>query len=556
MDIAAFDFLAPEVAAPVFDTAAFEGLNAADVLAPEALSAASATAATTNPAIAQQLANQQMAQGITSGGVGAAQGTAEQLAAQQARAAEIANSGIQQASKPLYEMTNQETNDLISRNIDPRMMNSLTPQAVETPQQAFANEAANGLARPTLAPELPSPTLGINQVNSSNFLDNMSDVNALENPASGVESPIAKGFRTATDFIKANPYTSAGIAYMGASKLGLLNPPRAQFGDVGAPYNGPLSKYHMSPDFKPRFADPTQFQYTPSYAAGGVMDVGRNPVEQMSNQNSIGANTGFPQAYIHNNAFATPTQTPISQNVLTGAGDTGVDPYTGEQNMAAGGIAHFSAGKSVNASNLSDSLNYYNSMIGGPADQQMAQMYTPTGGQGDVGIIRDTDPDTAYLSAPEAAAVRMGKINSRSNMQGPTLPRPTPIGRINLRPQGVKQAAASGSSLDPEVNAASGGIMGANLGGYAAGGNPRLLKGPGDGMSDDIPATIADKQPARLADGEFVVPADVVSHLGNGSTDAGAKKLHQMMDTVRKARTGNQKQGKQIDPNKYLPKTA
>ena len=103
--------------------------------------------------------------------------------------------------------------------------------------------------------------------------------------------------------------------------------------------------------------------------------------------------------------------------------------------------------------------------------------------------------------------------------------------------------------------AAGGGIMGAsNLGGYAAGGNPRLLRGPGDGMSDNIPATIGNKQPARLADGEFVIPADVVSHLGNGSTEAGAKRLHEMMTKVRSARTGNSKQGKQINANKYMPK--
>jgi hypothetical protein len=100
---------------------------------------------------------------------------------------------------------------------------------------------------------------------------------------------------------------------------------------------------------------------------------------------------------------------------------------------------------------------------------------------------------------------------------------------------------------------AQGGIASYNLGGYAAGGNPRLLKGPGDGMSDNIPATIGDRQPARLADGEFVVPADVVSHLGNGSTDAGAKHLYAMMDKVRTARTGNKKQGKQIKPQNYLP---
>ena len=91
----------------------------------------------------------------------------------------------------------------------------------------------------------------------------------------------------------------------------------------------------------------------------------------------------------------------------------------------------------------------------------------------------------------------------------------------------------------------------ASLGGYSDGG--RMLKGPGDGMSDSIPARIGSRQPARLADGEFVVPADVVSHLGNGSTDAGAKQLYSMMNKVRKARTGNPKQGRQIQPRKYLP---
>jgi hypothetical protein len=100
-----------------------------------------------------------------------------------------------------------------------------------------------------------------------------------------------------------------------------------------------------------------------------------------------------------------------------------------------------------------------------------------------------------------------------------------------------------------ELSYASGGI--ANLGSYSDGG--RLLKGPGDGMSDDIPARIGSKQPARLADGEFVVPADVVSGLGNGSTDAGAKQLYAMMDRVRRDRTGTKKQGKQIKPRKYMP---
>ena len=88
---------------------------------------------------------------------------------------------------------------------------------------------------------------------------------------------------------------------------------------------------------------------------------------------------------------------------------------------------------------------------------------------------------------------------------------------------------------------------------FATGGTPRFLSGGGDGMSDSIKATINNNQPARLADGEFVIPADVVSHLGNGSSKAGAKQLYSMMDKVRKARTGNPKQGKQINPRKYMP---
>ena len=90
-----------------------------------------------------------------------------------------------------------------------------------------------------------------------------------------------------------------------------------------------------------------------------------------------------------------------------------------------------------------------------------------------------------------------------------------------------------------------------SLGSYSDGG--MMLKGNGDGMSDSIPATIEGKRPAQLATDEFVVPADVVSHLGNGSSDAGAKVLYAMMDRVRKARTGNSSQGKQINPNKYMP---
>ena len=94
--------------------------------------------------------------------------------------------------------------------------------------------------------------------------------------------------------------------------------------------------------------------------------------------------------------------------------------------------------------------------------------------------------------------------------------------------------------------------------GMAAGGIAQLkkgqyLNGATDGMADKIPARIEGDQEARLSDGEFVIPADVVSHLGNGNSDAGAKVLKEMMSRVRKVRTGNEKQGKEIDPKKFLP---
>jgi len=125
------------------------------------------------------------------------------------------------------------------------------------------------------------------------------------------------------------------------------------------------------------------------------------------------------------------------------------------------------------------------------------------------------------------------------------------------RDRALQELIASLSGTNPSLEApytrmAQGGI--AALGGeYAAGG--KLLQGPGDGMSDSIPAVIKGPKPQRaaLAQGEFVIPADVVSHLGNGSTDAGAKQLYAMMDKIRHARTGNKKQGKQINPAKFIP---
>jgi hypothetical protein len=84
---------------------------------------------------------------------------------------------------------------------------------------------------------------------------------------------------------------------------------------------------------------------------------------------------------------------------------------------------------------------------------------------------------------------------------------------------------------------------------FMAGG--RYLGGITDGMADQIPANVGGDE-VRLSDGEFVIPADVVSHLGNGNSNAGAAQLHRFMDNIRKERTGNSKQGKEINPNKFL----
>jgi hypothetical protein len=128
---------------------------------------------------------------------------------------------------------------------------------------------------------------------------------------------------------------------------------------------------------------------------------------------------------------------------------------------------------------------------------------------------------------------------------------PTPVTGANTgttdtttTPAGIAAVPTSEQLMDPnyKIGMASGGIASA-----------RYLQGGTDGMADKIPANIDGEQPAALSHGEFVIPADVVSHLGNGNSEAGADKLYQMMARIRKARTGNDKQGKQINPDKFMP---
>jgi hypothetical protein len=138
--------------------------------------------------------------------------------------------------------------------------------------------------------------------------------------------------------------------------------------------------------------------------------------------------------------------------------------------------------------------------------------------------------DTQYQAPGTAAAPMSAEGLASLNAANPA--------REARRPGGPRMPA-------PVQEMASGGIARLAKGQY--------LNGSSDGMADKVPARIDGQQEARLSDGEFVIPADVVSHLGNGNSDAGAKLLKEMMSRVRKARTGNNKQGKEIDPKKFLP---
>ena len=117
-------------------------------------------------------------------------------------------------------------------------------------------------------------------------------------------------------------------------------------------------------------------------------------------------------------------------------------------------------------------------------------------------------------------------------------------GATGTAPAGLAAVPTQEQLMNPnfKIGMASGGIASA-----------RYLQGGTDGMADKIPANIDGEQPAALSHGEFVIPADVVSHLGNGNSEAGADKLYQMMSRIRKARTGNEKQGKKINPDKFMP---
>ena len=241
-----------------------------------------------------------------------------------------------------------------------------------------------------------------------------------------------------------------------------------------------------------------------------------------------------------------------------GAGVAGAQAgaTAGSSGGAAGGAAGASAVPSAFESAVSQAL---------PSTTQAATALGPTqaaaqSGQmvGGATASNPMFPKIAEFAAkyptafPAGAGALGATVGGALTPEMPGMPKTKydgPLSKFAYDPRKYRRQMASGGLADTAV--AQRMMRGGHLGSYSDGG--RLLKGPGDGMSDDIPAKIGRKQPARLADGEFVVPADVVSGIGNGSTDAGAKRLYQMMDRVRSARTGSKKQGREIKAEKYLP---
>jgi hypothetical protein len=278
-------------------------------------------------------------------------------------------------------------------------------------------------------------------------------------------------------------------------------------------------------------------------ANGGLMAAYQSggPVERMSQMNTALNPQGgmYPQGMIDKTQYAIPTQRPTSMEVL----DAGA-----QRMFANGGITYdpatqrYSGLPEASGAPVGDSTPLSAELIAQLTPQYQAAnpnaySYDPVKQR--YGAV---NPSMMQLNAFKAEQDRIAAEQAAQQMD--------PF--MGLSPFGNFAGGANGGLM--KSYAMGGNVQGYNLGGYSDGG--RLLKGPGDGVSDDIPATIGNRQPARLADGEFVIPARIVSELGNGSTDAGAKRLYAMMDKIqagRKKTVGKGKVAVDSKAKKYLP---
>jgi hypothetical protein len=349
-----------------------------------------------------------------------------------------------------------------------------------------------------------------------NLTGPMSNVPPIETAAADATlNGLQRGIKTAIDLASkgweeykkapaAAQYLGAGLA---AKKLGLFEQKQ------------PEQKKYKSTTNMSGF-QPTRSPFYPYTGQTGFADGG--PVEAMSNMNAVGGNPYYPMSQQPRLAYANPgMQNPISQNVLDVGEGGRLDPYTGMPAFASGGAAD---------------LPDYKKMMEGKSPDEL-----------------ERDARRAKATA-EAAGFGIVPRSRAQQLSSPATAAQDELAAM-LKKRGIKSALPKiKEPMDINVEEAAGGGIMYNLGGYSDGG--RLLKGPGDGVSDSIPASIGGRQPARLADGEFVVPARIVSELGNGSTEAGARKLYAMMDRVQKGRKKSVGKGKvAVDSkaDKHLP---
>jgi len=331
------------------------------------------------------------------------------------------------------------------------------------------------------------------------------------NPHTGL--PEANIFSQAWKYIKpvAAPLAGAGLMMIpGMQPLAAA----ALVGGVGALGTGSLKKGLMA----------GLSAYGGAGLAGGLSAAGNvagveSAAQEVAKQGLTGtaAETAMAPSVSALNANATPTLSSMGQ----GLGRLATDPLSTTQLIGSGAQGSGTLAGAAKIGSVAAPL---------AAAAMTPEPFTPQAGQ--PGTIRPAVLTRTQI--PESQSPRNGSAERRWFNDQWSYPAP--------------YTAANGGMI-----AFNQGGLG-TLGGYSDGG--RLLRGPGDGVSDSIPATIGDRQPARLADGEFVVPARIVSEIGNGSTEAGARKLYAMMDRVQKARrktVGKDRVAANTKADRYLP---
>jgi hypothetical protein len=376
--------------------------------------------------------------------------------------------------------------------------------AVPAYAASSADAAANGYPSPGISP-LHIATTALEAANGPNG-------NAIlggANVGSSAQTPTDTGSVTNSIYAR-NPYAAKDLNLIGAQYTQGENPDTSE-----RKYFDPM---YITPTTGLPAAGANTMTATPTATPTATTPAGANITNQVVSKAAMGGLQATPQAQMVN----TPNpNAPMSHDLVDAYHRPQVQmPVPQPVMMASGGA--------------SDPMNYSSDPVTNlPADQIYAiNPATHTPYAQDIAQSGLSGNGLAALIAQENAA----KAAAQQSIAQDT------------------KAASTGGSMGTSVNAYAdgGGIY--NLGGYSDGG--RLLRGPGDGVSDSIPATIGHKQPARLADGEFVVPARIVSELGNGSTEAGARKLYAMLDRIQAARSKSVGKGnvaKNSRADKHLP---